>query len=76
MKPSFIAFALFLLLPCTVFSQPEEGTKLRVSYSVINAASLVTRVAKDGGIFRKHGLDVDLIYIGSATKTVSATISG
>ncbi|MGE5820554.1 MAG: ABC transporter substrate-binding protein, partial [Deltaproteobacteria bacterium] len=76
MKRGFIAFAFFLLLPCAVFGQSKEGTRLRVSYSVISAASLVTWVAKDAGIFRKHGLDVDLIYIGSATKAVSATIGG
>lgn len=76
MKRSLLAIALILTLPCAVFGQPKEGTKLRVSYSVISAASLVTWVAKDAGIFRKHGLDVDLIYIGSATKAVSATISG
>jgi ABC-type nitrate/sulfonate/bicarbonate transport system substrate-binding protein len=76
MKLSPIALVFILLLPCSLFAQPKEGVKVRVSYSVISAASLVTWVAKDAGIFRKHGLDVDLIYIGSATKAVSATISG
>jgi NitT/TauT family transport system substrate-binding protein len=76
MKRTFLAIALVVVFPCLVFGQPKEGTKLRVSYSVISAASLVTWVAKDAGIFRKHGLDADLIYIGSATKAVSATISG
>jgi NitT/TauT family transport system substrate-binding protein len=76
MKRGFLAIAFILVLPWAVFGQPKEMTKLRVSYSVISAASLVTWVAKDAGIFRKHGLDVDLIYIGSATKAVSATISG
>jgi NitT/TauT family transport system substrate-binding protein len=76
MKRSFLAIVFILVLPCAVFGQPKEGTKLRVSYSVISAASLVTWVAKDAGIFRKHGLDVDLIYIASATKAVAATISG
>jgi NitT/TauT family transport system substrate-binding protein len=76
MKRSLITLVFILLLPLSVFGQPKEAVKLRVSYSVISAASLVTWVAKDAGIFRKHGLDVDLIYIGSATKAVSATISG
>ena len=76
MRRIFLAVALLVAFPCVVFGQPKEGTKLRVSYSVISAASLVTWVAKDAGIFRKHGLDADLIYIGSATKAVSATISG
>ena len=76
MRRIFLGVALLVAFPSVVFGQPKEGTKLRVSYSVISAASLVTWVAKDAGIFRKHGLDADLIYIGSATKAVSATISG
>ncbi len=66
----------FLLLPNHAAGQAKAPAKIRVSYSVISAASLVTWTAKDAGIFQKHGLDVDLIYIGSATKAVSATIAG
>lgn len=76
MKQSSIALVFILLLPGSLFAQPKEGVKLRVGYSVISAASLVTWAAKDAGIFRRQGLDVDLIYIGSATKAVAATISG
>lgn len=76
-KRSLLFFSLFfLLLPNYAAGQAKAPAKIRVSYSVISAASLVTWTAKDAGIFQKHGLDVDLIYIGSATKAVSATIAG
>jgi NitT/TauT family transport system substrate-binding protein len=52
------------------------STSLRVTYSSISAASLVTWVAKDTGIFQKHGLDVGLVYIGGGTMAMSTTISG
>lgn len=76
-KRSLLFLSLcFLLLPNYAAGQVKAPAKIRVSYSVISAASLVTWTAKDAGIFQKHGLDVDLIYIGSATKAVSATIAG
>ncbi len=70
------AVVLFFLWSGYVAAQGREAAKIKVSYSVISAASLVTWVAKDAAIFQKQGLDVDLIYIGSATKAVSATIAG
>ncbi len=76
-KRSFLSITIFLfLLPLYAAGQVKEPAKVKVSYSVISAASLVTWVAKDAAIFQKHGLDVDLIYISSATKAVSATIAG
>jgi len=54
----------------------QSLTSLRVTYSSISAASLVTWVAKDTGIFQKHGLDVGLVYIGGGTMAMSTTISG
>lgn len=74
---SFLSLAILLILwPVYAAGQVKEAAKIKVSYSVISAASMVTWVAKDAGIFQKQGLDVDLIYIGSATKAVSATIAG
>jgi NitT/TauT family transport system substrate-binding protein len=73
---------LLLSLPFFIFrfslcyAQPKELTKLRITYSSISAASLVTWVAKDAGIFQKHGLDVGLVYIGGGTMAMSTTISG
>jgi ABC-type nitrate/sulfonate/bicarbonate transport system substrate-binding protein len=54
----------------------QSLTSLRVTYSSISAASLVTWVAKDTGIFQKYRLDVGLIYIGGGTMAMSTTISG
>jgi ABC-type nitrate/sulfonate/bicarbonate transport system substrate-binding protein len=76
MKKVLLAIFISIALAPASFAQVKDGTKLRVSYSVISAASMVTWVCKDAGIFKKHGLDIDLIYIGSATKAVSATVSG
>lgn len=49
---------------------------IKVTYSAMSAASLVTWVAKDTGIFQKHGLDVGLVYIAGGSLAMATTISG
>jgi NitT/TauT family transport system substrate-binding protein len=54
---------------------PAALTKVVASYSNIAPTILPMWVAKEAGLFEKHGLDVDLQYIASAT-SVPAVISG
>ena len=72
----FLLFALIAFPLGDCYGQSKDLTRLRVTYSSIGAASLVTWVAKDMGIFQKHGLDVGLVYIGGGTMAMSTTISG
>lgn len=51
-------------------------TKLRAAYSAESSWSLATWIAADAGLFRKHGLDVDLVLIRSASTITSALIAG
>lgn len=67
---------LFTLPLSLCYAQSKDLARLRITYSSISAASLVTWVAKDAGIFQKHGLDVGLVYIGGGTMAMSTTISG
>jgi len=50
-------------------------THLSVAYSNISSTILPLWMAKQAGIFEKHGLDVDLQYVASAT-SVAAVVSG
>src|SRR5205085_8447071 len=50
-------------------------TRMVASYSSIAPTVNMIWVTKEAGIFDKHGLDVDLQYIASAT-SVPALISG
>jgi ABC-type nitrate/sulfonate/bicarbonate transport system substrate-binding protein len=56
-------------------SASAQLTKLRAAYSAASSWSLATWVAFDAGLFRKHGLDVDLVLIRSATTITSALIA-
>jgi NitT/TauT family transport system substrate-binding protein len=50
-------------------------THVIVAYSNISATITPLWIAKQTGIFEKHGLDVDLQYVASAT-SVAAVVSG
>ena len=53
----------------------EAPLKIRAGYSVITAGPGVIWVTKEAGIFRKNGLDVELLYI-STTLLSQAMLSG
>jgi len=57
-------------------SVSAQLTKLRAAYSAESSWSLATWVAHDAGLFKKYGLDVDLILIRSASTITSALIAG
>ncbi|MBI4522827.1 MAG: ABC transporter substrate-binding protein [Deltaproteobacteria bacterium] len=52
------------------------GEEIRISYGVITAALLPFYVAQDQGIYKKHGLDVEMIYMTGGAKVVQAVVSG
>lgn len=49
---------------------------LRVAYPAPAGAFLPLWAAQDAGIFRKHGLPVELIAVGSSTRGIAAMVSG
>ena len=50
--------------------------KLRISYSAVNATQAFLWVAQDRGIFAKHGLEGELLYINSGTMNIAALLGG
>jgi NitT/TauT family transport system substrate-binding protein len=67
------AVGLFLvsILPAETNSQE----KLKVAYSSTDSINQVWTIAQDMGFYKKHGLDVDLVYIGSTTVGIAAIVS-
>ncbi|HEX6512123.1 MAG TPA: ABC transporter substrate-binding protein, partial [Chloroflexota bacterium] len=51
-------------------------TKITVSSAAVTAGSSPVWVAKEAGIFAKHGLDVDITAIAGASTTISALLAG
>jgi NitT/TauT family transport system substrate-binding protein len=56
-------------------AQAQELKKVRMGYPAFSLTFLTFFVAKDAGIFKKHGLDVDLVQLAGAVQT-SALVSG
>ncbi len=50
--------------------------EIRIIYSSITASQSVAWVAQEAGIYRKHGLDAQLVFISSGSKATSALIAG
>ena len=69
----------FAVLWAGVFMFAGETTaqeKIKIAYSSADASNTVWFTALDGGMYRKYGLDVELIFIQSSTMSVSTVVSG
>ena len=75
---AIIIFVLAVLFrPIVRFpnAHAQELKKVRMGYPAFSLTFLTFFVAKDAGIFKKHGLDVDLVQLAGAVQT-SALVSG
>jgi ABC-type nitrate/sulfonate/bicarbonate transport system substrate-binding protein len=68
-------FALLFL--CTMTADARAQERLNLAYiSPTAGSSSVFWVAKDMGIFKKHGLDVNVIYIEGTPKALMSLFAG
>jgi len=49
--------------------------KIKIAYSSTDTINQIWTIAQDAGFYKKNGLDVDLVYIGSTTIGISAIIA-
>jgi len=77
MKSKLIIFivALLQLTLCTDV-QAQAIPKIRIGYPSISSRQAQLWVAKDEGIFRKHGLDVELIFLRGGQIAIQALTGG
>jgi NitT/TauT family transport system substrate-binding protein len=72
-----LVIGCLLVLLATIPSHAAEGPqKLRVAYAAITAAFSIPWIAKEAGLFQRHGLDVELVYIASGPRAVQTLIGG
>jgi NitT/TauT family transport system substrate-binding protein len=76
---NYLRFALGALaafcLSAASSSIAAEPEKLNVCYSSIAATSVSTWVPQEAGIFKKYGLDVNIIYVAGA-QAITTLVSG
>jgi NitT/TauT family transport system substrate-binding protein len=75
-KMSLVRACLFVLLATTTVHSGEGLQKLRVAYAAITAAFSIPWIAKESGIFQRHGLDVELVYIAAGSRAVQTLVGG
>jgi ABC-type nitrate/sulfonate/bicarbonate transport system substrate-binding protein len=49
----------------------QEHEKIRIALSTVSFTFLVNLIARDAGIFKKHGLDVESILIAGPAQTAA-----
>jgi len=59
-----------------LFAEVEAQERLKIAYSSADASNTVWFTALEAGLYNKHGLDVELIFIQSSTMSVSTLVSG
>ena len=50
--------------------------KIRLAHSALESSNSVWYLAKDRGLYKKYGLDADLLFIPSTTTSVSSLVAG
>ena len=74
-------YLLLLLWLIVLIAAPRAGAqstleRLRVTYSAIGGSQASVWIPYEAGIFRKHGLDVELLYVGGGGRAAQVVQSG
>jgi NitT/TauT family transport system substrate-binding protein len=71
-----VILAISLLMPLPFYSVASaQLAKLTIGNNTLSAAGLPAWMAKESGIFRKNGLDVQIVYFRGGTITAMALIA-
>jgi ABC-type nitrate/sulfonate/bicarbonate transport system substrate-binding protein len=73
-EPRLLASLLFVLVICSCDASATE--RLRVAFPSLGIALSPSWVTLEKGLWRKYGLDVELILLSGGARTVPALLSG
>jgi NitT/TauT family transport system substrate-binding protein len=68
--------AILFFLVCTAFPVRANAEQIRVAYSSISGAMGPLWAASDYGLFKRQGLDVQLLYVGGGSVVTQALLGG
>src|SRR5215467_1181365 len=68
-------FVVFVLCGVDVAAQ-SPAERLRVTYSAIGGSQAAVWIPYEAGIFRKYGLDIELLYVGGEGRAAQVVQSG
>ncbi len=64
------------LLNVAWVSAQSRGEKLRVVYSAIGSSQSPLWIAHEAGIFKKHGVDAELLYVAGGSRAAQVVLAG
>lgn len=67
-----VALVIFFLLAPSAWAQ----SKVRINWTAVTGAQSGMFIAKEEGLFKKNGLDVELIHIPSSSRGIQAILAG
>ena len=65
--------AVFLIAVFPLTAQSQD--KIKIAYSSTDTLNQLWTIPQETGLYKKNGLDVDMVYIGSTTIGISAIIA-
>ncbi len=69
----FYSILFFLIVVSSEQAQAQD--KIKIAYSSTDTLNQIWTIAQDAGFFKKNGLDVELVYIGSTTVGIAAIMA-
>ena len=76
MKNKLRCLVLVAVVACLAWARPTAARSYIAYISDSTNSSSITWVAKDAGIFKKHGLDLDTIFINGSVRGIQSLIAG
>lgn len=73
---SFLCILLLIFLSPAAPAQEKKLQALNIAYTSATPTRAPLWIAKETGLFEKHGLDARLIYIRAGSPSISALVSG
>ena len=75
---AFFGIVMGLVLSAAASRQAlaQDLTKIRLAYSGTGISNYILELPRKQGIFRKNGLDAEIIYVGSGSLLLQALIAG
>ena len=71
-----VGLSLLLLSSIGGYASGAAQERVKIAYSSADASNAIWYLALDSGLYRKHRLDVELVFIQSSTMSVSTVVSG
>ena len=71
-----VIFVAFLLFPTAAILEGQELKKIKIGYPAISYNQIHIWVAKDAGLFKRYGLDAELVFFRGGQLATQALVAG